>query len=335
MAVTIYYDDDADLSHLSGLTVGIIGFGSQGHAQAMNLRDSGVEVLVNTREGSANWTFAREQGFAPESDPAAVAEKADYVQILVPDQHHRRIFQDKVRPHLKAGNVLGFSHGFSIHYGQVVPPADVDVVMIAPKGPGHLVRSEFEKGGGVPSLVAIQQDASGQALPRALAYAKGLGGTRAGVIETTFREETETDLFGEQTVLCGGVSALIKTAFETLTEAGYTPEIAYFEVLHELKLIVDLFYQGGLSYMRYSVSETAEYGDFTRGPRVIGPEVRAAMKTILAEIQSGEFAREWVLECQVNQPVLSAHRRRDHGHPLEVIGRTLRAMMPWIDAKDV
>jgi ketol-acid reductoisomerase len=335
MAATMYYEDDADLAALSGTTVGIIGFGSQGHAQAMNLRDSGVKVIVNTREGSANWKFAIDNGFEPESDPGKVAEQADFVHILLPDQHHGPVFDASIRQHMTAGKTLGVSHGFSVHFGQVVPPDNIDVVMIAPKGPGHLVRSEYEKGGGVPCLVAIEKDASGKALSTALAFAKGIGGTRGGVLETTFREETETDLFGEQVVLCGGLSELVKAGFETLVDAGYQPEIAFFECMHELKLIVDLIYQGGLSYMRHSVSETAEYGDFSRGERIVTDDTRAEMKKILKEIQEGHFAREWISECRVNQPVLNAKRRRDKNHQVEQVGRELRRMMSWIDSKEV
>lgn len=335
MAAKMYYDDDADLGLLQGKTIGVVGFGSQGHAQALNLRDSGLKVIVNTREGSANWKLALEKGFAPEADPAAVAEQADFIMLLVPDQHHAAIFNERLKPHLTAGKTLAVSHGFSLHFGQIEPPEDVDVVMIAPKGPGHLVRAEYEKGAGVPCLLAVEQDASGQAKQTALAYAKGIGGTRGGVLETSIREETETDLFGEQVILCGGISALVKASFETLVEAGYQPELAFFECMHELKLIVDLIYEGGLSYMRYSISETAEYGDFTRGPRIVTPAVKAVMKEILEEVQSGVFAREWISECAVNQPVLKAHRRRDREHQMEKVGRELRRMMTWINAKEV
>jgi ketol-acid reductoisomerase len=335
MAPVIYYDNDADLSALQDKTIGIIGFGSQGHAHALNLRDSGLNVVVAEREGTPNWEKAKELGFDPRNDAATVAKEADYIQILLPDQLHRPVFENSIKPHLTPGKVIAVSHGFSIHFAQIVPPKDIDVVMIAPKGPGHLVRAEFEKGGGVPCLIAVEQDASGEAKQKGLAYAKALGGTRGGVLETTFREETETDLFGEQVVLCGGLSSLIKAGFDTLVEAGYQPEVAFFECMHELKLIVDLIYQGGLSYMRYSVSETAEYGDFTRGERIITEETRAEMRKILKEVQTGVFAREYIEECNVNMPVMNSHRRRDRELPIENVGRKLRRMMPWIKAKEV
>jgi ketol-acid reductoisomerase len=330
----MYYDKDADLNALKGKVVAILGYGSQGHAQAQNLRDSGVEVLVAELPGTPNHELAVEHGFKPVSASEA-AEKADIIQMLIPDTVQAGVYRASISEHMGKGKTLMFSHGFNIHFGQIKPPADVDVIMVAPKGPGHLVRSEYEKGAGVPVLVAVHMDASGKALDSALAYAKGIGGTRAGAIETTFKEETETDLFGEQTVLCGGVSALVTEAFETLVDAGYQPEIAYFECMHELKLIVDLFYQGGLSWMRYSVSDTAEFGDYTRGPRVIDEYTRATMEEILEEVQSGEFAREWILENQANCPVLNAARERGHQHPIEVVGRKLRKMMPWVDAKEV
>jgi ketol-acid reductoisomerase len=325
----IYYDADADLGRFRGKKVAIIGYGSQGHAQALNLRDSGVQVIVAELKESPNYVLAKKHGFKPVT-AAKASSQADIVQILAQDNAQAALYREEVAPNMTKGKTLIFSHGFNIHYGQIVPALHLDVVMIAPKGPGHLVRSEFEKGAGVPSLVAIHQDASGRALETALAYAKGIGATRAGVIHTTFKEETETDLFGEQTVLCGGVSELVKAGFDTLVEAGYQPEIAYFECLHELKLIVDLFYQGGISYMRYSVSDTAEYGDYTRGRRIITEETREAMREILDEVQSGEFAREWILENQAGRPVYNALRKMDKEHPIEEVGARLRAMMPWL-----
>ncbi|MBN1810085.1 MAG: ketol-acid reductoisomerase [Planctomycetes bacterium] len=330
----IHYDKDADLNVLKGKTVAIVGYGSQGHAQAQNLRDSGVEVIVSELEGTPNHDLAKKHKFSPVSADVA-AEKGDIIQMLIPDTVQAKVYNAAMRDKMKSGKTLMFSHGFNIHFGQIKPPADVDVIMVAPKGPGHLVRAEYEKGGGVPVLIAVEQDASGGAKDTALAYAKGIGGTRAGALETTFKEETETDLFGEQAVLCGGVSELVKAGFDTLVEAGYQPEIAYFECLHELKLIVDLFYQGGLTYMRYSVSDTAEYGDYSRGGRVITDETREEMREILREVQSGEFAREWILENQANCPVLNAARAKNHEHLLEVVGRKLRRMMPWVDAKEV
>ena len=328
MAIKIYYDKDADLKVLKGKTVAIIGFGSQGHAQALNLRDSGVDVIVAEMPGTPNYEAALKYKFKPVA-AAEAAQKAQVVQILTQDHVQAALYENDLKPHM-GGKTLLFSHGFNIHFGQITPGPDVDVVMVAPKGPGHLVRSEYEKGAGVPSLVAIQQDASGQALKTALAYAKGIGATRAGVLETTFREETETDLFGEQCVLCGGVSELVKAGFDTLVEAGYAPEIAYFECMHELKLIVDLFYQGGLNYMRYSVSDTAEFGDYTRGPRIITEETREEMRQILYEVQTGEFAREWILENQARRPVFNALRRQEAAHPIEEVGKKLRAMMGWL-----
>ena len=328
----IYYDSDADLGVLKGKKVAIIGYGSQGHAQAQNLRDSGVDVVVAELEGTANYDLAKEHGFEPITANEA-SSLANVIQILAQDDVQAKLYRDEVAPHMTEGKTLVFSHGFNIHFGQIRPASHLDVVMIAPKGPGHLVRSEYEKGAGVPSLVAIHQDATGGAMETALAYAKGLGATRAGVIETTFKEETETDLFGEQTVLCGGVSELVKAGFDTLVEAGYQPEIAYFECLHELKLIVDLFYQGGISFMRYSVSDTAEYGDYSRGTRIITEETRETMREILAEVQSGEFAREWILENQAGRPVFNALRRAENEHPIEEVGAKLRAMMPWLKKK--
>ncbi len=325
----VYYEQDADLSILSDKVIAVIGYGSQGHAHALNLRDSGLNVIVGLKPGGPSWERAEKDGFKPLL-PKEACEKADIIMILVPDQTQPVLYKECIEPVLKPGKMLLFAHGFNIHFGQIVPPPDIDVAMVAPKGPGHLVRREFERGAGVPCLVAVHQDATGSALPKALAYAKGIGGTRAGVIETTFKEETETDLFGEQVVLCGGVSALIKAGFETLVEAGYQPEIAYFECLHELKLIVDLIYEGGLSFMRYSISDTAEYGDLTRGPRIIDERVKAEMKKILHEIQTGQFAREWILENQAGRPVLNALRKREAEHPIEEVGRRLRAMMPWL-----
>jgi len=325
----MYYDADANLGLLKGKKVAIIGFGSQGHAQALNLRDSGVDVVVSEVPGSPNFDLAVKYGFKPV--PAAkAAAGAQIVQILTQDHVQASLYENDLRPHMGPGKTLLFSHGFNIHFGQIVPDPKVDVIMVAPKGPGHLVRSEYEKGAGVPCLVAVEQDASGKALATALAYAKGIGATRAGVLETSFREETETDLFGEQAVLCGGVSELVKAGFDTLVEAGYAPEIAYFECFHELKLIVDLFYQGGLEYMRYSVSDTAEYGDYTRGPRIITEETRDEMRQILYEVQTGEFAKEWILENQARRPVFNALRRQEAEHPMVEVGKKLRAMMGWL-----
>ena len=328
----IYYDGDADLSLLAGKVVGIIGYGSQGHAHAQNLRDSGCQVIVAEAEGSKGWMDAKEAGFnVMIADEAA--KKADIIMMLAPDQLQKNIYYQSIEKGIVTGNTLMFAHGFNIHYGQIVPPADIDVSMIAPKCPGHMLRQLYTEGKGSPAIVAVYQDASGKARDMALAYAKGIGCSRAGVIETTFAEETETDLFGEQTVLCGGVTALIKAGFETLIEAGYQPEIAYFECLHELKLITDLIYQGGLNYMRYSVSDTAEYGDYTRGPRVIDDMVKDEMEQILAEIQDGSFAREWILENQAGRPVYSALKRQDAEHPIEIVGKELRQMMPWLKGK--
>jgi ketol-acid reductoisomerase len=332
MAAKVYYEDDADLSLLKDKTIAILGYGSQGHAQAQNLKDSGCNVVVGQRKGSANYDLAVSHGF----DPLPVDEAAkagDLVNMLLPDEVQGDIYRDFVKPNLEPGNLLLCSHGFNIHFGQVTPPDGVDAALVAPKGPGHLVRAEYEKGGGVPSLIAMYPGASDSSKQLALAYAKGIGGTRGGVIETSFAEETETDLFGEQVVLCGGVSALVKAGYEVLVEAGYQPEMAYFECMHELKLIVDLFYQGGLNYMRYSVSNTAEYGDYSSGPRIITEETKQEMKKILAEIQNGEFARNWLLENRVNQPTFKATRRREQTHEIEVVGKQLRSMMSWIDAK--
>ncbi|MGB9711715.1 ketol-acid reductoisomerase [Dissulfurimicrobium hydrothermale] len=325
----IYYEQDAQLEALNGKIIAVIGYGSQGHAHALNLKESGLSVIVGQRPGSANYDLAVKHGFKPVSAQEA-AEKADVIMLLVPDHIQGPLYNEAIAPHLKEGDMLLFAHGFNIHFGQIVPPAYVDVAMVAPKGPGHLVRREYERGAGVPSLVAVHQDATGEAMKKALAYAKGIGAARAGVIETTFKEETETDLFGEQSVLCGGVSELIKAGFETLVNAGYQPEIAYFECCHELKLIVDLIYEGGLGRMRYSISDTAEYGDYTRGKRIITDETRKEMKKILDEIQSGQFAKEWMLENQVGRPVFNALRRRERGHLIEDIGARLRGMMSWL-----
>ncbi len=330
--VQVYYDEDANLDLLNDRTIGIIGYGSQGHAHALNLRDSGCSVMVGLYEGSSSWSKVESDGLQV-GTTAAVAQQADLVMMLTPDTVQPSLYQESIAPHLRAGQVLLFAHGFNIHFQQIVPPDMVDVSMVAPKAPGHRMRATFEEGNGVPGLIAIQQDASGNARELTLAYARGIGCTRAGVLNTTFKEETETDLFGEQTVLCGGVSALVKAAFETLVEAGYQPEIAYFECMHELKLIVDLFYQGGLNYMRYSVSETAEYGDYSRGPRVVDDHVRETMQEILREIQTGEFAREWILENMAGRPAFNAHREMDKEHQIETVGKNLRAMMPWLDPK--
>ncbi|BAU57166.1 ketol-acid reductoisomerase [Halorhodospira halochloris] len=327
----VYYDQDADLAQITKRRVAIIGYGSQGHAHANNLKESGVDVVVGLRTGSASAAKAEAAGLQVASIEDAAAS-ADVVMMLAPDEHQPAIFEQQVAPNLKPGAAIAFAHGFNIHYGQIAPGKGYDVIMIAPKGPGHLVRSTYVAGGGVPSLIAIHQDGSGQAKEIALAYAVANGGGRSGIIETSFREETETDLFGEQTVLCGGIAALIEAGFETLVEAGYAPEMAYFECLHETKLIVDLLYEGGLANMRYSVSNTAEYGDFTRGPRVINEQSRAAMKEILREIQNGEFAKEFVLENKAGAPTLHARRRLSAEHQIEEVGERLRGMMPWITA---
>jgi ketol-acid reductoisomerase len=329
---TIYYDKDADLRVLAGKTIAIVGYGSQGHAHALNLRDSGQRVVVGLYRGSRSWAKAEQEELTVLPVREA-AERGDVIMLLVPDPVQPALYAQEIAPALKPGKMLLFAHGFNIHYGQIVPPPEVDVAMVAPKGPGHRMRELFVEGQGVPALLAVHQDASGRAKELALAYAKGIGATRAGVIETTFREETETDLFGEQTVLCGGVTALIKAGFETLVEAGYQPEVAYFECLHELKLIVDLIYEGGLSYMRYSISDTAEYGDYTRGPRIINESVRAEMRRILAEIQNGTFAREWILENQAGRPSLTAYRRREAELLIEQVGRTLREKILGLKAR--
>jgi len=334
MAAKVYYCDDADLSLLKDKTIAIIGYGSQGHAQAQNLRDSGCNVVIGQRPGGPNYDLAISHGFEPMSAADATAA-GDLVNILLPDEVQGDVYKNDILPNLQPGNILMCSHGFNIHFGQVVPPEGVDAALVAPKGPGHLVRSEYEGGGGVPSLIALSDDAAESTRQLALAYAKGIGGTRGGVIETSFAEETETDLFGEQVVLCGGVSELVKAGFDTLVEAGYQPEMAYFECMHELKLIVDLFYQGGLNYMRYSVSNTAEYGDYSSGPRIVTDETRAEMKKILTEIQNGTFARNWLLENKAGQPAFFATRRRERTHKIEEVGRQLRGMMSWIDSKEV
>ncbi len=329
--VKMYYDADADLGLLKGKTVAIIGYGSQGHAHSQNLRESGVNVVVAEVPGP-NYDQAKKDGFEILT-AAEAAKKGDVITMTVPDQTQAAVYKNDIAAEMKAGKALLFAHGFNIHFGQIVPPADVDVIMCAPKGPGHLVRRVFTEGGGVPSLIAVEQDASGKAKDIALAYAKGLGATRAGVIETTFLEETETDLFGEQVVLCGGLTALIKAGYETLVEAGYQPEMAYFECVHELKLIIDLIYENGIAGMRYSISDTAEYGDLTRGPRLVTEETKEEMREILAEIQSGEFAREWILENQANRPVFNALQKKDLHHNVETVGKELRSMMSWLKKK--
>ncbi|WP_044492920.1 ketol-acid reductoisomerase [Nesterenkonia massiliensis] len=329
----LYYDDDADLSVLSGKTVAVIGYGSQGHAHALSLRDSGVDVVVGLKEGSSSRAKAEEQGLKV-ATVAEAAKAADVVMILVPDQHQAAVYAEEIAPNLESGNALFFSHGFNIRFGYIQPPADVDVAMVAPKGPGHVVRREYEAGRGVPALIAIEQDATGKAKDLALAYAKGIGGTRAGVIETTFTEETETDLFGEQAVLCGGASQLVQYGFETLTEAGYKPEIAYFEVLHELKLIVDLMVEGGLTKQRWSISDTAEFGDYVSGPRVISPEVKENMKAVLADIQSGAFAQRFMDDQRNGGKEFAELRKKNEEHPIESTGRELRKLFSWITQDD-
>ena len=329
--MNVYYDKDADLSLIKGKQVAILGYGSQGHAHANNLKDSGVNVIVGLRPGSSSEAKAQKAGLTVK--PVADAVKAgDVVMVLVPDEHQAKLYRETIVPKIKQGAVLAFAHGFNIHFGQIEPRADLDVIMIAPKGPGHLVRSTYAQGGGVPTLIAVHQNASGKARDIALSYASANGGGRAGIIETNFREETETDLFGEQAVLCGGATALVQAGFETLVEAGYAPEMAYFECLHELKLIVDLMYEGGIANMRYSISNTAEYGDLTRGPRIITDKTRREMKKILDEIQNGEFAREFILENQAGAPTMKAKRRLGKAHQIEHVGQKLRDMMPWIKA---
>ncbi|MFL5580315.1 MAG: ketol-acid reductoisomerase [Gemmatimonadaceae bacterium] len=329
-----FYDADADIERLRGRTVAVIGFGSQGHAHALSLRDSGVDVRVGLYEGSRSRERAEAAGLRVTSVAAAAAE-ADLISVLVPDTEQARIYGEAIAPHLRPGKTLVFAHGFAIRFAQIVPPQDVDVVLVAPKAPGHRVREVFQAGGGVPGLAAVHQDASGHAFEDALAYAKGIGCTRAGVLRTTFAEETETDLFGEQAVLCGGVSALVKAGFETLVEAGYQPEIAYFECMHELKLIVDLMYQGGLNYMRYSVSDTAEYGDYQAGPRLVTHQTRDTMRRILRDIQDGTFARRWIAENEAGRPRFQHDRLRDADHQIEEVGRRLRAMMPFVQPREV
>lgn len=326
--IKVYYDSDADLGILKGKKVVIMGYGSQGHAHANNLKDSGMDVTIGIRKGSS-WDKAAAAGFKVMT-PAEASKIADVIMILLPDESQGDLYKSEIAPNMKKGVYLAFAHGFNIHFGQIVPPADVNVFMAAPKGPGHLVRSEYTKGSGVPSLIAIHQDPSGNTKDIALAYASANGGGRAGIIETTFREETETDLFGEQVVLCGGLTSLIQAGFETLVEAGYAPEMAYFECMHEVKLIVDLLYEGGISNMRYSISNTAQYGDITRGPRVITDKTKKEMKKILGEIQDGVFAREWMLECKANKPVFNALTKKGEGHQIEEVGGRLRAMMPWL-----
>ncbi|AGY56386.1 ketol-acid reductoisomerase [Gloeobacter kilaueensis] len=325
----MYYDEDADLSVLANKTIAIVGYGSQGHAHALNLKDSGLDVIVGLYEGSRSWAKAENEGLAvfPVAEAAA---KADFIMILLPDEVQRSVYQRDLLPQLGEGKTLAFAHGFNIHFSQIVPGKDVDVIMVAPKGPGHLVRRQYSEGKGVPCLFAVDQDASGNARRTALAYARGIGGTRAGILETSFREETETDLFGEQSVLCGGLTALIKAGFETLVEAGYQPELAYFECLHEVKLIVDLIVEGGLAKMRDSISNTAEYGDYTRGPRIVDERTKAEMRKILSEIQNGDFAKQFVLESQANYASFKAMRRREAEHPIEEVGGELRKMMSWL-----
>ncbi|XTZ13350.1 ketol-acid reductoisomerase [Micromonospora echinospora] len=330
MSVEVFYDDDADLGLIQGRKVAVIGYGSQGHAHALSLRDSGVDVVIGLPEGSKSRAKAEEQGLRVLT-PAEASAEADVIMILAPDTAQRKLYTESIAPHLSAGKALFFGHGFNIRYGLIKPPADVDVAMVAPKGPGHLVRRQYVDGKGVPCLVAVEQDPSGNALALALSYAKGIGGSRAGVIKTTFKEETETDLFGEQAVLCGGASALVQTGFEVLTEAGYAPEVAYFECLHELKLIVDLMYEGGIARMRYSISDTAEYGDLSRGPRVVDARVKEEMRKILSEVQSGEFAREWIAEDEAGRPNYRKWQAEGAAHPIEETGQKLRGMMSWVD----
>ncbi len=327
--IKIYYDEDADLKVLHNKKIAVIGYGSQGHAHANNLRDSGLDVTVGVKKGGAGWEKAEKAGFRVVTASEA-ANEADVIMMLVPDEYMADIYRAEIAPNIKKGAYLGFAHGFNIHFGQIVPPSDVNVFMVAPKGPGHLVRSEYLKGSGVPCLIATHQDPSKDTKSVAIAHASAIGGGKAGVIETTFREETETDLFGEQVVLCGGLTSLIMAGYETLVEAGYSPEMAYFECLHEVKLIVDLIYEGGISNMRYSISNTAQYGDLTRGPRIITEETKKEMRKILEEIQSGKFAKEWILECRANKPVFNALTKKGEEHPIEDVGSKLRAMMPWL-----
>ena len=328
----MFYEKDTNLGLLQGKKVAVIGFGSQGHAHALNLHESGVDVVVGLYEGSKSWDKVKEAGLEV-ATTAEAAKKADIIMILVPDEKQAKLYREEIAPYLEEGNALVFAHGFNIHFKQIVPPSNVDVFMIAPKGPGHMVRRTYTEGSGVPCLIAVEQDYSGKAKDLALAYANGIGGARAGVLETTFKEETETDLFGEQAVLCGGVTALIKAGFETLVEAGYAPENAYFECMHEMKLIVDLMYQGGMAAMRYSISNTAEYGDYVTGSRIITDETKKEMKQVLTEIQDGTFAKKWLLENQVGRPTFNAMRRMEAEHPIEKVGKELREMMSWIDTK--
>ena len=328
----MFYEKDTNLGLLQGKKIAVIGFGSQGHAHALNLHESGVDVIVGLYEGSKSWNKAKEAGLEVTTTSEA-AKNADIIIILVPDEKQAKLYREEIEPYLKDGNALVFAHGFNIHFKQIVPPSNVDVFMIAPKGPGHMVRRTYTEGSGVPCLIAVEQDYSGKAKDLALAYANGIGGARAGVLETTFKDETETDLFGEQAVLCGGVTALIKAGFETLVEAGYAPENAYFECMHEMKLIVDLMYQGGMAAMRYSISDTAEYGDYVTGSRIITDETKKEMKQVLTEIQDGTFAKKWLLENQVGRPTFNAMRRMEAEHPIEKVGKELREMMSWIDSK--
>lgn len=334
MSITVFYDSDCDQNLIKNRKVAILGYGSQGHAHALNLRDSGAKVVVGLREGSSSRAKAEAEGLTVMT-VAEASRVSDVIMLLLPDENQGDIFREDIAPNLKDGDLLLFAHGFNIHFGQITPPAGVDVAMVAPKGPGHLVRHQYTEGSGVPCLVAIHQNGSGDALNLALSYASGIGGGRAGIIETNFREETETDLFGEQAVLCGGITALIQAGFETLVEAGYAPEMAYFECLHETKLIVDLIYEGGIANMRYSVSNTAEYGDLTRGPRIITEETKWEMKEILREIQSGEFARDWLLENKVNRPVFTALAKAGEEHQIEKVGAQLRGMMPWLKGNKI
>lgn len=328
----MFYEKDTNLGLLQGKKVAVIGFGSQGHAHALNLHESGVDVVVGLYEGSKSWDKVKEAGLEV-ATTAEAAKKADIIMILVPDEKQAKLYREEIAPYLEEGNALVFAHGFNIHFKQIVPPSNVDVFMIAPKGPGHMVRRTYTEGSGVPCLIAVEQDYSGKAKDLALAYANGIGGARAGVLETTFKDETETDLFGEQAVLCGGITALIKVGFETLVEAGYAPENAYFECMHEMKLIVDLMYQGGMAAMRYSISDTAEYGDYVTGSRIITDETKKEMKQVLTEIQNGTFAKKWLLENQVGRPTFNAMRRMEAEHPIEKVGKELREMMSWIDSK--
>ena len=328
----MFYEKDTNLGLLQGKKIAVIGFGSQGHAHALNLHESGVDVIVGLYEGSKSWNKAKEAGLEVTTTSEA-AKNADIIIILVPDEKQAKLYREEIEPYLEEGNALVFAHGFNIHFKQIVPPSNVDVFMIAPKGPGHMVRRTYTEGSGVPCLIAVEQDYSGKAKDLALAYANGIGGARAGVLETTFKDETETDLFGEQAVLCGGITALIKAGFETLVEAGYAPENAYFECMHEMKLIVDLMYQGGMAAMRYSISDTAEYGDYVTGSRIITDETKKEMKQVLTEIQDGTFAKKWLLENQVGRPTFNAMRRMEAEHPIEKVGKELREMMSWIDTK--